>query len=274
MRRASQTINSVAYSPDGALIAGGCQDATIRLWDARTGKETRQIKGHGAGVTSVVFSPDGKTLAAGSTDKTIGLWETATGSAVRSFAGHQSDVFAVAFSPDGKKLVSASFKKQSLGISSFASSYEPKPFLDKDSSLRIWDVASGKSLRILAGPENGAHSLVCAPDGKTLAALGPDNTVHLYDMATGQELWKLGGKIPWVRGAVFADKGRTLITAGDTAIQTWDTATGKERFRAWADIPVACARWHLRPTARWWPREVGTTPFACGTRPRERSCLS
>ncbi len=160
--QATEQITSVAFSPDGTLIAGGCQDATIRVWDAHTGKEKRQNKGHGSGVTSIVFSMDGKILASGSTDNTVGLWNTVTGKEIRRFEGHLSGVHALAFSPDGKRLFSGSLIAESLGISSYASSSGPKPFLDKDSSLRIWDVASGKTLCILAGPKNGSHSLICA----------------------------------------------------------------------------------------------------------------
>jgi WD40 repeat protein len=237
----TEQITSVVFSPDGTLIAGGCQDATIRVWGAHTGKEKRQIKGHGSSVTSIVFSMDGKMLASGSTDNTVGMWETATGKEIRRLEGHLSGVHAVAFSPDGKRLFSASLLAESLGISSYASSSGPKPFLDKDSSLRIWDVASGKALLTLSGPKNGSHSLICAPDGKTVAAVGGDNTVHLFDTATGQELWQVGGKNPWVRGAVFTDAGKTLITAGDTAIQTWDAATGKEIPREVGHFRCVCA---------------------------------
>ncbi len=159
-------ITSVAFSPDGAEIAGGCHDATIRLWDARTGKEKRKINGHRAGVTSITFAPDGKTLASGSLDNTVGLWETATSNAVRRFEGHQSEVHAVAFSPDGKKLFSGSRQMQSLGISSFANRAAPKPFLDKDGSMRIWDVATGQARHFLAGPKHGVHSLTCRRTAK------------------------------------------------------------------------------------------------------------
>ena len=239
--QAPELITSVAFSPDGTLIAGGCQDATIRIWDTHTGKEKRQIKGHRTSVTSIAFSRHGKMLASVSTDNTVRLWQTLTGKEVQRFEGHHSDVYAVAFSSDGQKVFSGSLKMQIRGISSFASSIAPKPFLDKESSLRIWDVASGKALHILAGPKNGVHSLVGAADGKTLAAVGGDKTVRLYDVAMGQELWQAGGEIPWVNRAVFTPEGKTLITAGDTAIQTWDTATGKEIPRTVGHFRCVCA---------------------------------
>ncbi len=160
---------------------------------------------------------------------------------MRRFEGHQSGVHAVAFSPDGKKLFSGSRPTESLGISSFARSSGPKPFQDKNSSLRIWNVASGIVRFILPGPIQGVDSLICAPDGKTVAVVGGDYTVGLYDTATGQELWQVGGEIPWVRRAVFADRGKMLITAGDTAIHTRDTATGKEIPRVVGHSRCICA---------------------------------
>ncbi len=67
-------VISVAFSPDGKILASGAYDNTIKLWDMATGAEIRTIKGHRGGVNSVVFSPDGKLLASGSYDGTIKIW--------------------------------------------------------------------------------------------------------------------------------------------------------------------------------------------------------
>jgi WD40 repeat protein len=68
-------VNSVAFSPDGRLLASGSSDRTIKLWDVATGREVRTLSGHTDIVTSVAFSPDGRLLASGSDDKTIKLWD-------------------------------------------------------------------------------------------------------------------------------------------------------------------------------------------------------
>jgi WD40 repeat protein len=66
---------SVAFSPDGRLLASGSADNTIKLWEVASGSEVRTLTGHTYLVWSVAFSPDGRLLASGSGDNTIKLWD-------------------------------------------------------------------------------------------------------------------------------------------------------------------------------------------------------
>ena len=70
----SDDVYSLAFSPDGKIIASGSYDNTIRLWDVASGKCLRELRDYW-GIRSVAFSPDGKILASGSYDKTIRLWD-------------------------------------------------------------------------------------------------------------------------------------------------------------------------------------------------------
>ena len=100
----TKAVICVAYSPDGKALASGCADKTIKLWDAKAGKERATLKGHTDMVWSVAFSLDGKTLASGSTDKTVKLWDVKTAKEQTTLTGHTAGVSSVAFSTDGKSL--------------------------------------------------------------------------------------------------------------------------------------------------------------------------
>jgi WD40 repeat protein len=94
-------VSSVAYSPDGRLLAAGTWDGTLLLWDAATGKLPRDLRGHKGPIETVAFSADGKRLvSAANGDPGVFLWETATGRLLRRFG--DEPFLRPAFSPDGK----------------------------------------------------------------------------------------------------------------------------------------------------------------------------
>jgi parallel beta-helix repeat protein len=197
-------VFSVAFSPDGRLLASGSGDNTIKLWDVASGSEVRTLTGHTYyDVNSVEFSPDGRLLASGSDDKTIRLWEVATGREVRTLTGHTDRVFSVAFSPDGRLLAS--------GSGSW------------DRTIKLWDVASGREVRTLSGHTSWVFSVAFSPDGRLLASGSGDKTIKLWDVASGREVRTLSGHTSWVFSVAFSPDGRLLASgSGDGTIRLWD----------------------------------------------------
>ena len=79
---------SVAFSPDGKILAVASEQGTVRLWDVTTGGSRGSLTGHTDRIRALAFSPDGKTLVTGSDDRTVKLWDVATGQERLTLKGH------------------------------------------------------------------------------------------------------------------------------------------------------------------------------------------
>lgn len=199
-------IMSVAFSPDGKLLAAGDSNGEIHLWQVADGKQLLILRGHANWVVSLAFSPDSRTLASGSSDCTVKLWDVATGGCLKTWQEHDGEVWSVVFSPDGNLLASGS----------------------DDHTLRLWKVSTGDCLRIFQGHTSWVTSVVFSSDGQMLLSGSDDNTIKLWNASTGECLRTLKGHSDGVRSIALSSDNQMLVSGSeDQTVKLWNVHTGE-----------------------------------------------
>ena len=203
------SVHSVAFSPDGTILASASYDSTVKLWNVSTREHSATLR-HGKNVKSVSFSPDGTTVASGARD--VKLWNVSTKENVATLEGHAARVSSVSFSPDGTLLASgADASEYSLG----------------DRTVKLWDVAARTNIATLEGHRRKITSVAFSPDGATLASVDYIYVLKLWDVATRTNIATLENAS--ARSVAFSSDGMTLASPGDyynlNAIKLFDVGT-------------------------------------------------
>jgi WD40 repeat protein/GTPase SAR1 family protein len=241
-------VLSVAFSPDGKLLAFGDTSGEIYLRQVADGKHILTCKGHTSWVLSVTFSPDGRILASSSADHTVKLWEVDTGQCLQTLQEHDKEVWSVAFSPDGSMLASGSddqtvklwnirtgeCKRTLRGHTSWVHSVAFNPdgqtlvSGSDDQTVKLWDIRDGKCLKTLQGHCDGIRAIAVSPDGQMLASSSEDQTVKLWDISTGECLKTLQGHSNEIYSVAFSPQGALLASGSqDQTVKLWDISTGE-----------------------------------------------
>jgi WD40 repeat protein len=185
-------VNCVAFAPDGATVATGSSDGTVRLWSAPGGQPRRVLSATAMGpVLAVAFSPDNALLAAGGEDKIIRIWDLKTGHVAQRLEGSPEAILSLAFSPHAPILASAG----------------------RDQAIRIWGLGPGKMRSAWTGHGGRVLSIAFAPDGETLASASVDGTIRFWDVATGRQV-ALMERTPEARALAFSPDGQLLVATG------------------------------------------------------------
>ncbi len=254
----TDNVWSVAFSPNGNMLASGSWDQTVRLWDVNTGRLLHTLTEHTDTVMSVVFSPDDRTLVSASWDGTIRLWNPNNGKLKRTLTGHAGGVGSVAFSPDGQTLASGSadrtvrlwntttwkLKSTLRGhthvVDSVVFSRDGQTLTSgsRDQTIRLWNPNTGKHIKTLREHTGDIVRMTFSPDGAILASGSLDGTIRLWDPNTGNLKRTLAVGTGRTNPVAFSPDGATLLIGG-RGISTWDTETGEYKIPLAGDIGIA-----------------------------------
>ena len=259
-------VNSVSFSPDGLWALSSSHDESIRLWEVATGRCVRTIHGS-SGCTCL--SADARWVLSWGQDHRIRIWDPAAGRLVRAFDAHQSTVSSVCPSRDGRLLLSGGgdmrlwdaangrrlrvFECQVCdvlgeetgsidsvhtvclspdGCWALSGGGPPAKF---DYLIRLWDVATGKRIRVLAGHTDDVNALAISTDGRWALSGSRDKTLRIWELATGRCLREFLGHADDVTSVSFSADGRWALSgSSDKTLRLWELDWEYE-FPGWAE---------------------------------------
>jgi WD40 repeat protein/tRNA A-37 threonylcarbamoyl transferase component Bud32 len=199
-------VRSVAWSPDGKLLASAGFDHTVQIWDAASGTRLHTYASHTDTVNSIAWSPDGRRLASASADQTVQVWDATSGQTQLTYRGHTAAVNSIAWSPDGRRLASAS----------------------EDWTVQVWDATSGQSQLTYHGHTNIVFSVAWSPDGRRLASGSDDGSTQVWDATSGQTQLTYRGHMGPVESVAWSPDGRHLASGSDDrTVQVWGATSGE-----------------------------------------------
>ncbi|KAJ2987542.1 hypothetical protein NUW58_g4448 [Xylaria curta] len=259
-------VTSVAFSPNGQILASASALGSVRLSEIPTGPAEYAFEGHSDHVTVLALSPDGTKLASGSNDTTVRIWDVTTGKTERVLP-HSNQVTAVAFSPNGSALVSASgsagiihtWDTTTGGIKDTLRDPNPRTehcgevysilysldgrkvaFTLSYYDARLWDVATGQVM-VLPHYNMSRTGLAFSPDGTRLASVIYNQVVSLWNTTTGESEGFLKGHQDLIGALAFSPDGRKLASGSfDKTIRIWDVVTCQMERTLRCDQKNAC----------------------------------
>jgi WD40 repeat protein len=249
-------MECLAVSPDGKAIACGSWKGMVELRSTADGRVLKTVKPEAVGqfVSSVSFAKSSPLFAAATSDGTILIWDLSTGMLATTIEAHQGKAWAVALSPDGSEFMSAGSdgmlwmwdaktKKQKFQLQQQQGTGETNsPIVTStlsrdrtllitghaDSSIRVRDAKTGRTLKLAAKTSGPLAALALSPDKKLLIAAGPGPAVSTWDISGeigAQRLLK--GHTAAVTSVAISADGKSIFSgATDGQVRQWNAASG------------------------------------------------
>jgi WD40 repeat protein/tetratricopeptide (TPR) repeat protein len=241
-------MESIAYSPDGRIIAVGGLQKTVYFLDAKTGEIKRKLEvGENENVYSIVFSPDGRTIAIELCDS-VKIFSVSTGRLMKKLKGYQDYSYNVAYSPDGKTIATGEqddvirlldintweLKKElPCKLGSFLL-YSPDGETivtnrgSCDEIISLWDIRTGKLKHEWEGDVFRVSYVTYSPNGEILAGATSHNSIKLWDAKTGELKREIEVFTELICSIEFSSDGKKIATGGDdSSVRLWNVETGE-----------------------------------------------
>lgn len=237
------SVQAVAWSPDGELIATASEDRTAKIWQ-RNGELVTTLQGHKGTIWAVDWSFDGNLIATASDDNTVKIWNR-KGQLITTLTGHTAPVYTVVFSrnniiatggqdqtvklwnSEGKLLKTLQGQNSEVWWLTWTADGKKLATAGNDKLVRVWDLSNPKALKpmfTLAGHTKEVNAVSFSPDGKILASASADKSVKLWNVSwkTPILLHTLSGHTEQVYAISFAPNGKTIATGSfDNTAKIW-----------------------------------------------------
>ena len=235
---------SIAFRPQGDIVATGGVDRIIKLWDIQTGELLSKLEGHTYPVLTLTFSPDGSRLVSGSGDTTLRIWDVSNGTEIDHLKGHSLYVVTCDWSPDGKRIISGEVDgtiavwdadsaqlqgrlkdhRTAVQVVKFTRDGQGMASGSSDHSIIIWKAEgdSFKPERTLIGHEGEVRALSFSWDGRYMASGSSEKELFVWTTNSytiegeGRTVTEIDG-IEW-----YPDAAAFLTSDGSGAITRWE----------------------------------------------------